>query len=66
MRQQPGVACTLMGARDVGQLHRNLKSLDLELSPETLASLNAAGDEVKTLLGENLDVYESRETSRVQ
>ena len=50
VRQQPAVSCTLMGARDVGQLQRNLRSLELELSPATLGQLNEAGDELKKLL----------------
>src|SRR5262249_20891040 len=39
VRQQPGVTSTIIGARRLGQLDDNLKSLELALGPTELAHL---------------------------
>ena len=41
VRQQPGVTSTIIGARRVSQLEDNLKSLELTLSAEELAHVDA-------------------------
>ena len=65
VRQQPGVASTLMGARTPEQLARNLQSLQLELTPKVLGLLSDAGEDVKLTLGANLDPYESEDSTRI-
>jgi aryl-alcohol dehydrogenase-like predicted oxidoreductase len=41
VRSQAGVSSTVVGARTVKQLEANLKAVDLQLSPEQMADLNA-------------------------
>ena len=41
LRTQPGVTSTIIGARRLGQLDDNLKSLDVSLTPEQLTRLEA-------------------------
>ncbi|HKO90832.1 MAG TPA: aldo/keto reductase [Polyangiaceae bacterium] len=41
LRAQPGVTSTIIGARRIGQLEDNVKSLDVSLSPEELGRLDA-------------------------
>ena len=42
VKAQPGVQSTIIGARTMQQLEANLKALDLTLTPEQIASLDAA------------------------
>ncbi len=42
LMSQPGVSSTIIGARTLEQLKSNLKALDLTLTAEQIASLNAA------------------------
>jgi aryl-alcohol dehydrogenase-like predicted oxidoreductase len=41
LRVQPGVSSTIIGARRIGQLEDNVKSLDVSLTPEQLGRLDA-------------------------
>jgi aryl-alcohol dehydrogenase-like predicted oxidoreductase len=41
LRVQPGVSSTIIGARRIGQLEDNVKSLDVNLTPEQLGRLAA-------------------------
>ena len=41
VQNRPGVASTVLGARTIDHLDANLKALDLQLTPEHIASLNA-------------------------
>ena len=66
LRQNELVTCTLVGARTAEQLQRNLCSLELELTADTLKQLDEAGQEVKLALGANLDPYEGASLSRMQ
>jgi aryl-alcohol dehydrogenase-like predicted oxidoreductase len=43
---QPGVASVLVGARNAGQVHANLRAMDGDISPATMARLTAISDEV--------------------
>ena len=56
-RQQAGITSLLVGARNAGEVRRNLPSLDLTLSEDVLMQLSAATDPVKEALGENLDMW---------
>ncbi len=42
VQNRPGVASTIIGARTMEHLQANLKALDLKLSPEQMAELDAA------------------------
>jgi aryl-alcohol dehydrogenase-like predicted oxidoreductase len=44
VRSRPAVTSTLIGARTVEQLRTNLASLEITLTPEQLAALDALGD----------------------
>ncbi|MCC6165960.1 MAG: aldo/keto reductase [Caldilineaceae bacterium] len=57
LRQQPGVATVLVGARTPQELALNLPALDLTLTPEVIARLNAVTEPVKVALGSNPDMW---------
>jgi aryl-alcohol dehydrogenase-like predicted oxidoreductase len=42
VQSQPGVTSTIIGARTMEHLEANLKALDMHLTPEQIATLNAA------------------------
>jgi aryl-alcohol dehydrogenase-like predicted oxidoreductase len=46
VQQRPGVSSTVIGARTLAHLDANLKALDIRLSPEQRASLDAASKPV--------------------
>ena len=64
-REQPGITSLLMGARNSGQLLRNLESVKLTLEPTVAELLCDAGADVKRKLGANLDPYESADSTRI-
>ena len=66
VRQRPAVRSTLMGARTPSQLHRNLRSLELELPGVVCGLLEDATAAVKRHLGSNVDPYEPEESNRIQ
>lgn len=57
LRQQPGVATILVGARSPQELHLNLPALNLHLPPDVIQALNAATSAVKAKLGNNPDMW---------
>jgi len=57
LRQQPGVATILIGARTPQELQMNLPALELELAPEIVERLNAVTEPVKEALGNNPDMW---------
>ena len=57
LRQQPGVATILIGARSPQELQLNLPALNLHLAPEIIAQLNAITEPVKAKLGNNPDMW---------
>jgi myo-inositol catabolism protein IolS len=63
---RPGVACALGGARDVSQLHENIKAASLQLSPETIAKLDEVTNPLLEKLGTNPDYWEAAENSRIK
>lgn len=57
LRQQPGVATILVGARSPEELQWNLPALDLQLTPDVLQELNRVTEPVKEKLGDNPDMW---------
>ncbi len=57
LRQQPGVATILVGARTPQELQLNLPALDLHLAPELIQKLNAVTEPVREKLGNNPDMW---------
>jgi myo-inositol catabolism protein IolS len=55
--QQPGISSAIVGARSPEQIIQNTAALDNVLDGETLAELNSATDEVKSILGANPDLW---------
>ena len=46
VQNRPGVSSTIIGARTMDQLEANIKALDVQLSPEQIATLDAASKPV--------------------
>jgi aryl-alcohol dehydrogenase-like predicted oxidoreductase len=63
---QPGVTSAIAGARTPDQVTRNIQAAFLELSPETLARLDAATEPLKQVLGSNADYWQIGENSRIR
>jgi aryl-alcohol dehydrogenase-like predicted oxidoreductase len=57
LRQQPGVATILIGARSPEELQLNLPALNLSLSPDIIQRLNQVTEPVKEKLGNNPDMW---------
>ena len=57
LRQQPGVATILVGARTPQELALNLPALDLHLTPDVIQELNDVTEPVKEKLGNNPDMW---------
>lgn len=55
--QQPGLASTIIGARNPDQVKENVGAMELRLSEDILTSLAEATDTVKTFLGPNPDLW---------
>lgn len=64
VRQQPGVATILMGARTPEEVALNLPALDLVLSDEAVARLAELTEPVKAKLGNNPDMWMSKSRMR--
>jgi aryl-alcohol dehydrogenase-like predicted oxidoreductase len=63
--QKPFMTSTLAGCRSVAQLDANLKALDVTLSDEIMARIDAASLPVWQKLGDSPDYYENRAKRRV-
>jgi len=61
---QTGVTSVIAGARTPDQIRQNVQAVGLELSPEIIAELNDATDEVKQKLGPNPDMWQSESRFR--
>jgi aryl-alcohol dehydrogenase-like predicted oxidoreductase len=64
VRQQPGVATLLVGARNPQELSWNLPALDLTLSDDVVRELSGLTDSVKRYLGGNADMWNSENRMR--
>jgi aryl-alcohol dehydrogenase-like predicted oxidoreductase len=60
----PGVTCTLVGARNRAQLEANVRSAQTPLSPALRAELSRLTDPVLEILGAGTDYYQSPANSR--
>jgi myo-inositol catabolism protein IolS len=57
LRQQPGVATILVGARSPEELKQNLPAQELQLSPDVIRALSEVTEPVKAKLGNNPDMW---------
>lgn len=64
VRQQPGIASVLVGARSPEELGWNLPAIDLHLSDSEVADLSAATETVKAEIGLNPDPWMSESRMR--
>lgn len=62
---QPTVTSVLCGASSPEQVQANVKALDRKLSAEVLHQLDAATSQVKSHLGDNLDMWQGSGNSRI-
>ncbi len=62
--QQPGVSSVIAGARTPEQIQETAQAAELALSPEIIAQLSAATDELKAVLGPNPDPWQSESRYR--
>lgn len=60
----PAITCTIVGCRNRQQLEENVRALALRPSPEVIARLTRATDELNTRLGPHIDYYQSIDDSR--
>ncbi len=63
---KPGLTCALVGARNIRQLEANVRSGGEALSPDVVAALDRATDELKAALGPGLDYYENTALDRTK
>ncbi|MDR2112255.1 MAG: aldo/keto reductase [Candidatus Accumulibacter sp.] len=63
--QKPFMTSTLAGCRNVAQLDANLSAVDVTLSDEIMARIDAASLPVWRKLGDMADYYENRAKSRI-
>ena len=59
---KPGIACELVGTRNVSELEENLRVASLSLSPETIAKLDELTTPLLQKLGANADYFLARRT----
>jgi myo-inositol catabolism protein IolS len=62
----PGLACSLVGSRNVAQLEANLRAVARPLPADVMARLNAITQPLKERLGRSFDYYESAENDRTR
>lgn len=63
---QPGVTSVLTGIRNPRQAERNPRAAELDLSRDVLDELERISDPVKHALGDNLDMWETADQSRIR
>lgn len=61
---QPGVTAVIAGARTPEQARHNAAAANLELTPEVVADLNKATEQLKQRLGPDPDMWQSHAESR--
>lgn len=59
------VACVIAGATKERHIASNVAGVSLKLSPEVLAKLDKATDELKEAMGGNCDLWQGGKTSRI-
>ncbi len=63
---QPGVTSVLAGARHPDQIAENVQAAEVELPADALAALSAATEPLKVALGDNPDMWQPKERSRIR
>ena len=63
---QPGITSVIVGARNVGQLERNLAAVDLALEPEMLEEIDRITGPMKAYFGGNADMWAGAGESRIR
>jgi myo-inositol catabolism protein IolS len=61
---RPGLVAAIGGARSPAQIERNVKAMEVVLTPETIAQLDAATEDLKQKLGSNPDYWNSEDKAR--
>ena len=61
---QPGIASIIVGARNAHQVERNVKALDVSLTPDQIQYLNEITLPLKMQLGKNPDLWQSNSRYR--
>lgn len=62
---KPGVYTVIAGCRTVEQLRENIAGVELTLTPDVMAALDAASAPLYAKLGDNADLWQLGEQSRV-
>jgi len=62
---QPGITSAIIGARKPDQLLRNLRAATLDLGPAGIAKLNEISGPLKIAMGQNPDLWQSEESTRI-
>jgi aryl-alcohol dehydrogenase-like predicted oxidoreductase len=63
---RPGITCSLVGCRTVGQLDANLRAVEKPLAAEVVARLNAITQPLREEMGEGFDYYEAPKDDRTR
>ena len=63
---QPGVTSVILGCRNAKQLEENLEAADLDIGPAAIAQLNEFTFPLKEVMGDNCDMWETEENSRIR
>jgi aryl-alcohol dehydrogenase-like predicted oxidoreductase len=63
---KPGIASVIVGARNSGQMARNLTAADLKLGTETVARLDAITEPMRQHFGTNADMWCNARESRIR
>ncbi len=64
--QRPGVASVILGVRTTEQLDAGFRGVQLRLSPDVIAELDAITDPVLRVLGTNADIFQGGGRGRTQ
>lgn len=60
-----GVSCIIAGCRSAAQLHENAAATQIKLKPDLIAALDQASQPLLDSLGDNLDIWQIGDNSRI-
>lgn len=63
---KPGVTAVIVGAREPGQVLRNVKGVQLALEPDWVAELDDVTEPIRAKLGGNCDMWVGKKESRIR
>jgi aryl-alcohol dehydrogenase-like predicted oxidoreductase len=63
---QPGITSEIVGARDPQQLRANLGAAEIDLPADILHELDVATSKLKLHFGNNADMWDNEENSRIR